>query len=193
MAWGTFQGLTNAGVRKLLIINLDAHFDLRHDSQANSGTPFCQMQQWCTSHDTRFDYRVFGISRFANTGALFERAKVFGVRYWSDEDLQSEADLHAARQALDRDLAASEAVYLTVCLDVLPSATAPGVSAPATLGVPLSLVERLIDHIMQSGRVVAADLAEMNPAVDCDGVTARVAARLTARIARAWSAKVATD
>jgi arginase family enzyme len=34
--------------------------------------------------------------------------------------------------------------YPTVCLDVLPGAQAPGVSAPAPLGVPLAHVEALI-------------------------------------------------
>jgi formiminoglutamase len=75
-------------------------------------------------------------------------------------------------------------VYLTVCLDVLPGAQAPGVSAPAPLGVPLAQVERLIDQVLASGRLVAADIAELNPALDRDGLTARVAARLAARIAR---------
>jgi formiminoglutamase len=107
-----------------------------------------------------------------------------GVRYWLDDSLQDANGLRDAQQALATDLARSEAVYLTVCLDVLPGAQAPGVSAPAPLGVPLAQVERLIDQVLASGRLVAADIAELNPALDRDGLTARVAARLAARIAR---------
>ncbi|MCM2340216.1 formimidoylglutamase [Rhodoferax sp.] len=186
MAWGTFQGIVKAhpDASRLLVVNLDAHFDLRVAAQANSGTPFHQMHDWCTERGQAFNYRVFGISRFANTQALFDRAHAMGVRYWLDDSLQDANGLRDAQQALAIDLARSDAVYLTVCLDVLPGAQAPGVSAPAPLGVPLAQVERLIDQVLGSGRVVAADIAELNPSLDRDGLTARVAARLAARIAR---------
>jgi formiminoglutamase len=51
--------------------------------------------------------------------------------------------------------------------------------------VPLACVERIVDAVMASGKVAAADIAELNPRYDRDGQTARVAARLVARIARA--------
>jgi formiminoglutamase len=186
MAWGTFQGIVQkrSDASNLLVVNLDAHFDLRVAARGNSGTPFRQMHDWCTERGQAFHYRVFGISRFANTQALFDRAHGMGVRYWLDDSLQDANGLRDAQQALATDLARSEAVYLTVCLDVLPGAQAPGVSAPAPLGVPLAQVERLIDQVLASGRLVAADIAELNPALDRDGLTARVAARLAARIAR---------
>lgn len=187
VAWGTFQGIAaaRADTRRLLIVNLDAHFDLRMAARGNSGTPFRQIHDWQTAHGRPFHYRVLGISTFANTAALFERAEAMGVRYWLDEQLQDPAGLAQARQALAQDLAQADAVYLTVCLDLLPGGQAPGVSAPAALGVPLAHVEQLLDLVMASGLVVAADIAELNPAQDRDGLTARVAARLVARIARA--------
>jgi formiminoglutamase len=186
MAWGTFQGIVKKrpDTNRLLVVNLDAHFDLRTAAQANSGTPFRQMHDWCVQHQQAFNYRALGISRFANTKALFDRARQIGARYWLDEHLQDAGGVHDAQQALSLDLAQCDAVYLTVCLDVLPGAQAPGVSAPATLGVPLAHVERLIDQVMASGRVVAADIAELCPVLDRDCVTSRLAARLAARIAR---------
>jgi len=67
---------------------------------------------------------------------------------------------------------------------VLPAHVAPGVSAPASLGVPLHVVEPLVDQVLASGKLRAADLAELNPAHDEGGRTARAAARLVSRIAR---------
>lgn len=187
MAWGSFQGLGQGrpDLRRVLIVNLDAHFDLREARQGNSGTPFLQIQQGCAAQGRPFDYRVLGISRYANTQALFDRAQALGVRHWLDEALQSSEGLQAAQAELARDLAACDAVYLTLCLDVLPAPLAPGVSAPAPLGLALAHVEALVDQVMASGRVALADIAELNPALDRDGLTARVAARLAARIARA--------
>lgn len=186
MAWGTFQGVVqhHPDASRVLVVNLDAHFDLRMAAQANSGTPFRQMHDWCTAHGHTFNYRVFGISRFANTQALFDRADAIGTRYWLDDSLQDATGLHKAQQSLAADLARSDAVYLSVCMDVFPGAQAPGVSGPAVLGVPLAHVERLIDQVLASGRVVAADIAELNPEFDRDRITARLAARLAARMAR---------
>jgi formiminoglutamase len=187
IAFGTFTGVAQslAPHARVCIVNLDAHFDLREAPEGNSGTPFRQIRDWCVAHGRAFDYRVFGISRYANTRALFDRADRFGVRHWEDEALQELAAAQAAATELAADLAQADAVYLTVCLDVLPGDKAPGVSAPAALGVPLACVERIVDAVMASGKVAAADVAELNPRYDRDGQTARVAARLVARIARA--------
>jgi formiminoglutamase len=191
VAWGTFQGIARAhpGLQRLLIVNLDAHFDLRMAAQGNSGTPFRQIADWCQAQGRPFDYHVLGISRFANTQALFDRAAALGVRHRLDEQLQSAEQLAQAQAALADDLARCDGVYLTVCLDVLPAPLAPGVSAPAPLGLPLAHVEALVDQVMASGRVLAADLAELNPALDEGGRTARVAARLAARMARGFAAR----
>ena len=187
MAWGTFQGLAPALAdgRRLAIVNLDAHFDLREARAANSGTPFRQIRDWCVGQGLAFDYRVLGVSRYSNTRALFDRAARDGVAWWPDETLQDLAGADAACAALSAALANADGVYLTVCLDVLPGEKAPGVSAPAALGVPLACVERIVDAVMSSARVVAADIAEFAPRFDRDGLTARAAARLVARIARA--------
>lgn len=193
VAWGTYQGIAAAhpAGERLLIVNLDAHFDLRRAAQGNSGTPFLQIHDHRAARGQPFDYRVVGISRYANTEALFQRAEALGVRWQLDEALQSPEGWAEARAALAQDLAACDAVYLTICLDVLPGAVAPGVSAPAPLGVPLAGVEGLVDQVMRSGRVVAADIAELNPTFDRDGLTARVAARLAARMARGHAAQLA--
>jgi formiminoglutamase len=187
VAWGSFQGVAQCQAGRILIVNLDAHFDLRQAQAGNSGTPFRQIQQWCAAHGRAFDYRVLGISRYANTQALFERAAALGVRHWLDESLQTEGGIAQALQDLAADLAQADAVYLSIDLDVLPGSLVPGVSAPAPLGVPLWGVERVVDAVLASGKLVAADLAELNPSFDRDGLSARVAARLAARIARGKS------
>lgn len=193
VAWGSYQGIAAARPvgEKLLIVNLDAHFDLRRAARGNSGTPFLQIHDHRRKRGLPFDYRVLGISRYANTEALFQRADALGVGYRLDDALQTPAGWDDAQAALAQDLAACDAVYLTLCLDMLPGACAPGVSAPAPLGIPLAFAERVVDQVMASGRVVAADIAELNPTHDRDGLTARVAARLAARVARGHAAAAA--
>ena len=184
MAWGSFTGLAThlamtEGAPRVGIVNFDAHFDLRRDARATSGTPFLQIAQDCEARGWEFRYACFGVSRYSNTEALFARARELGVRVQLDETL----DAAGGSAALTSFIADVDDVYLTVCLDVLPAAVAPGVSSPAPRGVGLDVLEPMIDVVCASGKVRLADIAEMNPRFDADGRTAAVAARIAARIA----------
>lgn len=169
------------------IVNFDSHFDLRADARGSSGTPFRQILEQASGAGRDLRYCCLGVSRYANTAALFRRADELGVQWMLDEDLRAERH-DAIAAALGRFVESVGHVYLTVCLDVFPAHAAPGVSAPAALGVEPALVERLIDGVVASGKLRVADVAELNPAHDVDGRTARLAARLVARIAEAHAA-----
>lgn len=187
IALGSFLGLAQhleggETPPRIGIINFDAHFDLRLAPSGNSGTPFRQIAEECARRGWPFHYLCLGVSRFANTRALFERAKQLNVAFRLDEDLDVER-LPEARQTLGEFMSRVDHVYLTICLDALPAAVAPGVSAPAARGMGLDVVEPLVDAVLAGGRVRLADIAELNPDHDIDGRTAAVAARLVARIA----------
>jgi formiminoglutamase len=190
VAWATFQGITQSrpDMRRVLAINIDAHFDIRASMHSTSGTSFRQMHAWCAAQNIEFAYHVLGISEFANATELFDRARAMQATWVIDELLQHESALSSASQQLHDRLgqhsAPGDVVYLSICLDVLRAGDAPGVSAPAALGVPLAHVERLVDTVMASTSVAAVDIAELNPTHDRDGATARIAARLAARIIR---------
>lgn len=192
IAFGSFCGLFDAlqaaghAAPRIGIVNFDAHFDLRADARPSSGTPFRQIAERCAQEGTAFRYQCFGISRFANTAALFERARALGVHWREDEDL-TQLQLPDARAELQTLLDSVDHLYLTVCLDVLPPALAPGVSAPSARGIELAVLEPLLDAAVASGKLRLFDLAELNPQFDRDQQSARVAARLVARVARNWA------
>jgi len=121
------------------------------------------------------------ISDLGNTASLFAHAERLGVHYVLDVDMQ-ETQLPQRLNELQKLLDAADDVYLTIDLDVLPAATAPGVSAPAALGVPLSVVEAMVLRVRASGKLRASDIAEYNPTLDQDRRTARAAARLAYRL-----------
>jgi formiminoglutamase len=119
------------------------------------------------------------VSETANTKALFDRAKAFGVQYLMDEDL-TPWSITVAEQGLTDFIDCCSCLYLSIDLDVLPAAVAPGVSAPAARGLPLELLERLLVCIRRRAgdKLKLAEIAECNPDYDIDGRTAKVAARL---------------
>lgn len=182
VAFGSWQGiaehLSGQPAPRIGIINFDAHFDLRDPAHVHSsGTPFAQIAEDCAARGWPFAYACLGISRASNTRALFQRAAELQVLVREDREIR-EASLAAIGAELQAFVAACDAIYLTIDIDVLPACEAPGVSAPAARGVSLALLEPLLEGIRDSGKLRLADLAELNPEHDIDSRTAKVAARL---------------
>jgi formiminoglutamase len=183
IAWGHFNGLTPHHP-KLGIINFDAHFDLRPvipNQQGNSGTPFWQIAEYCQKSKQEFNYCCLGIQELANTSSLFENAKKLHVPYLTCDQL-NENDLAWQVAFLENFLLKNDAIYLTVCLDVFNEAFAPGVSAPQALGLFPWQVIPLLKYILQTGKVVSMDIAELSPPFDQGQKTARLAAMLAAKM-----------
>jgi len=193
IAWAAHSGLERAlagdpRFERLGIVNFDAHLDLRRPETAGrgtSGTPFLQIAEARAARGLDFRYLCIGASEAANTPALFDRARSLCATIVTD----LEAAQPGASLQLQRFIEASSAVYLTFCLDVLPPAVAPGVSAPAGLGVALHRAVALLKdaltacgHGRPGSKLLLADIAELNPRFDLDGRTARTAARLVYEI-----------
>lgn len=177
-AYASYLGVAGtAAVRngaRLGVLNLDAHFDLRADPAPSSGTPFLQMARAEAAADRELNYAVVGISEPNNTRALFDTAHELDVKYLLDEDCSDER----SAGFVDAFLETVDIVYLTIDLDVLPAAVAPGVSAPAAYGAPLPVIAAVCRQVAASGKLFHFDVAELNPEFDIDNRTAKVAARL---------------
>ncbi|MFJ6537323.1 formimidoylglutamase [Paenarthrobacter sp. NPDC091711] len=160
--------------KRLGVLNLDAHFDLRDEPRPSSGTPFLQMANAEAAAGRELQYAVVGISEPNNTRTLFDTANRLGVKYLLDELCSPEAS-----EVFVADfLAGVDVLYLTIDLDVMPASVAPGVSAPAAYGVPLPVISAICRQVAASGKLLHVDVAELNPEFDIDSRTAKVAARL---------------
>ncbi|MGA0104466.1 MAG: formimidoylglutamase, partial [Steroidobacteraceae bacterium] len=183
IAWPSWLGLSRGCPEGLIaVINFDAHLDLRGDAEANSGTGFRQIMEAAASERRQVEYLCIGASRFANLSGLYDRARRLGAQWVSDEALHRDG-VDAALPAIEALLSRASHVHLSLCLDVFPGSCAPGVSAPAALGVAPEVVEQLLDPIIGSGKCRLADVAELSPPHDPDGRTARLAARMLAHMA----------
>ncbi len=190
IAFGSYVGLDlhhsgSNGREEIGIINFDSHFDLRKADKPNSGTPFLQIADYCRETKTPFHYFCLGLNEASNTRSLFERADELGVEYLRDEEIPS-WKLADTEKKLASFIQRNGTIYLSLDLDILPASTAPGVSAPASRGICLEVVEHLLNFIKSEAgdRFKIADITEYNPLFDIDGRTARVAARLCHLLAR---------
>ncbi|WP_158773526.1 formimidoylglutamase [Cobetia sp. L2A1] len=199
-AWGSFQGLWKRleclqqkndleSPPRLGIINLDAHLDLRlnPDTHGTSGTPFRQIADFLAERKQPFEYCCLGMAAEANTRGLRQRADDIGALVIEDRQLSGDAmnamALEQARQQLANFCIDKDVLYLTLDLDVLPHYQAPGVSAPASRGVALSIIETLIQDVKLHARACRfglplVEVVELNPHHDQQQTTARTAAVL---------------
>jgi formiminoglutamase len=183
IAWGHYQGLS-LHYKKLGIINFDAHFDLRplqKDGKGSSGTPFYQIANHCHENERQFDYCCIGIQALANTRSLYQTADELNVSSMSAEQINQQS--FAWQTAfLDDFILRQDAIYLTICLDVFAECFAPGVSAPQTMGLTPWQTLPLLKYVIQSGKVVSIDIAELSPPFDQGQKTSRLAANIVAEL-----------
>lgn len=183
IAWAHFLGLS-ACYPAIGIINFDAHFDLRPlplTNQVNSGTSFKQIYNYYQKQQQAFNYCCLGIQPHANTANLFSFAKNSNTLYLTAEEM-NHSPLAQQIQYLQAFLNTQTTIYLSICLDVFAESYAPGVSAPQSLGLLPWQALPLLKYILQSGKVVGLDIAELSPRLDCKEKTARLAAMITAEL-----------
>lgn len=179
--FGSHRGIYQAlGNKSPAIINLDAHLDLRKSEQPTNGTPFRQVAELVGEE---FNYAVLGVSPPDNTQFLFNSAREMGVRITTDDQLNDLSPGKAAELALEIVEDQSD-VHLTIDLDVLSAAITPGVSSPSAVGVSMANIRAICTALAETGKLRLVDVVELNPSLDVDKRTARVAARLIHEIAQ---------
>ncbi|EMR01603.1 formimidoylglutamase [Cesiribacter andamanensis] len=175
---GLHQHLHHEQRSSLGILNIDAHFDLRtYEVETSSGTPFRQIADLRKHHSLPFHYLCMGIQHAGNTRALFDTAHRLNTKYVLAEDMR-ESQWEDVRLRLRNWMHDKEAIYLTIDLDAIAAAHAPGVSAPTPFGLDPWVVRLILQEVVQSGKLLSLDIAELSPALDQDGRTAKLAAQL---------------
>ncbi len=175
-AYGHYLGVReNIGKEaKLGIINIDAHFDLRpYDEQTSSGTMFRQILE----QDENSSYFVLGIQRYGNTQELFNRADELNVQYVLEEDMDYGRMAHVKTE-IGKFIQKHDWIMLTLCMDVLNAAFAPGVSAASPFGLDPSIVRAIIKTVTSHEKALSFDISEVNPSMDENNRTVKLGAYL---------------
>ena len=175
IAYGNFLGLyPHTKKKKLAIINIDAHFDMRKDPNTpTSGTSFLQISDFLKNKKEDFHYYCLGIQKLANTKALFQEVKNKDVSFLEAQTLLN-MNTPDIRQYIQETFAPFDSIYLSIDMDAIDSAFAPGVSAPCVQGLYPNIVSEIIKAVIKTKKVISVDIAELNPDFDIDNRTARL-------------------
>jgi formiminoglutamase len=180
LAYGHYNGLSQylPEGKKIGIINFDAHFDFRPNTNGNtSGTPFYQIAKEHEAKNESIKYMALGIRKDANTKDLFEFAETHHANYLQQKyfcmTYLEHVELRLMQFIEDVDY-----LYTTIDLDGFSSACAPGVSASSPMGFSPDIVLKSLKLILESGKLLGLDVVELNPNYDVDDQTAKLAASL---------------
>ena len=102
-----------------------------------------------------------------------EAARRYGVRVVTASELR-----RGGPRAAAAGIPAGARCYLTLDIDALDIAAAPGTGTPEPGGLTFVEVREAVRAIARRGRIVGVDLVEVSPPYDWAEVTARAAARL---------------
>jgi arginase len=107
-----------------------------------------------------------------------EIVRALGVHAFTMKDI----DRLGIAEVMDRALAAASAgtggVHVSFDLDVCDPTIAPGVGTPVKGGLDYREAHFVMEAVAESGRLVALDLVEVNPALDVRNATAELATDL---------------
>jgi arginase len=152
---------------KLTILHIDAHPDIYH---AYEGNPRSQTSSFARIMEERLVDRLIQVGLRTINGHHRDQFKRFGVEA-----------IEAGRWSETVRLDVKTPVYISMDIDALDPAYAPGVSYREPGGLSVRQVIDLIHAIEQP--IVAADIVEYNPRCDISNLTATVAAKLLKEIA----------
>lgn len=171
IAFASYSGIRKAYPdKKIGIVNFDTHLDMRpYDNGATSGTSFKQI----LDEDKNVKYSIVGFKKQGNTKRLIDTAKNYNVLILDEEEEEK-----FINDELKKYLADADILYVTFCMDVFNASDAPGVSAPTIMGLDPKKEKRILREIMDTGKVVCIDFAEVNPEYDIDSRTAKLAGSL---------------
>jgi len=185
VTYAHFNGLkTFSNAKKIAVINLDAHLDLRmlKDNQGTSGTGFYQIFEDAKNGGYEVEYLAIGVQDISNTKALFNYASDHGVDIIKANEINS-LNLDRIIKQIREFSAKVDHIYVTVDMDFFASSFAPGVSSPAFNGVvPDSIFMSLFETILMLPELRSIDFAEINPLFDIDNRTTKLASDLIFRL-----------
>ncbi len=165
-------------------VNFDAHLDVRE--RVGSGMPFRRLITG--GHVDGHAFVELGLGRFANDRGDVEWARAQGATLISAAAVLRSS---VALAPLLADALRRGAGFVSIDLDGIDSAFAPGVSAPAPMGLGVAHAAQLADAAGADPRVGHFNLMELCPPQDRDGRTARVAALLFLSFVAGWRRRAA--
>jgi formiminoglutamase len=160
------------------IIQFDAHHDLRNteDGGPTNGTPFRRLIE--EGHIKGEHLIQIGIRNYANAKAYYDYAIEQGVTVYTMKDVRQQQITRLIQESLAKLESQVDTIYLSVDMDVLDQAYAPGCPAIGPGGMHPDELTQAIETALKHLKVSTMDIVEIDPTLDFRDMTSRTAAYL---------------
>ncbi|WP_047983851.1 formimidoylglutamase [Ornithinibacillus californiensis] len=161
---------------KVGVIQFDAHHDLRNteDGGPTNGTPFRRLLE--DNIISGEDLVQIGIRDFTNAHAYHKYAIEQGITIYTMKDVRAKSLTNILTSEVEKLSKSVDSIYLSVDMDVLDQAFAPGCPVIGPGGMDSTTLLEGINLAAQHDKVKAMDIVEIDPTIDIRNMTSRVAA-----------------
>lgn len=178
LTYPTAKAMMNAVDGQVGVINIDAHHDVRHShgGELSAGTPFRRLLEDESGQLDGENFVELGLSGWHNSKYYLDWVHETGAEVVTARQVHKKGVDAAATRALDAATDGTDAVFVSVDIDVLDAGSAAGTCAPSPGGL---LPWQLLDLVFQLGRhdlVRGGDLMEVAPPLDSTGATTAIGA-----------------
>lgn len=160
------------------IIQFDAHHDLRNteDGGPTNGTPFRRLIE--EGHIKGEHLIQIGIRNYANAKAYHDYSIEQGVTVYTMKDVRQQPIAELIQDALAQLEPKVDTIYLSVDMDVLDQAYAPGCPAIGPGGMDPETLTEGVQIALQHPKATIMDIVEIDPTLDIRDMTSRIASLL---------------
>ena len=163
------------------VIQWDAHHDLRNieDGGRTNGTPFRSLIEG--DYLKGEDLVQIGIRDFSNAKKYHDYALEKGIAVYTMRDVEQEGIVSIVKKEVVRLSQQVDFIYLSVDMDVVDQAFAPGCPAIGPGGITSRELLSSISEAARHPKVKAMDIVELDPSKDVRDMTSRLAAHVILR------------
>ena len=190
LTFPALRGLVEAIGGSIALVSLDAHFDVRphHRGQPASGVPFRYALERLGGRVVAGASSQIGIAGWENSSTAARYLDDASVRIFSARDVHRTGVDAIAADVLER-AAGADAIWLTLDIDAVDAAYAPGTNAPTIGGLTSHQFLEFAWQISRGGRLAGFDLVEVSPPLDVAGITSLLGAQALLTVLAGLSAQ----
>jgi agmatinase len=159
-------------LRDVTVVTFDAHFDLREEYLSNRLSHACVMRR---STEEVGPSNVVLVGPRATYKEELDFVKKKGINYVSSLEIIRSGSRPAASWLREK-ISGAKKVYISIDIDVLDPAFAPGVGNPEPEGISTTALLDILNDLVDE-RLVGFDVVEVSPPYD-NGSTAAVGSKL---------------
>ena len=181
---------TRVGRGKLGIVHFDAHADTADESWGvplSHGTPMRRLIESGAVPGRNFVQ--VGLRGYWPPPDVFDWMREQGMRWHTIHDIERRGFDEVLDDAIAQALDGPERIYLSVDVDVLDPAFAPGTGTPEPGGLTSRELLRAVREVALRTDIAALDVVEVSPPYDQSEITADVAQRVVLEVLSALASK----